>query len=129
MADIQGQNRLALWSTVGWQRVQLQLYVADTLSLLGTVDEVRQALVGARGVLALTGYQGRDWNTLTPGTLSLGALGAGQRPVVIGQNVSQFALLNGCPTCDPVAAGTRLAYTVHARVPWKYDGLWVGELP
>ena len=61
VADIQGQNRLALWSTVGWQRVQLQLYVADTLSLLGTVDEVRQALVGARGVLALTGYQGRDW--------------------------------------------------------------------
>ena len=49
--------------------------------------------------------------------------------MVIGQNVSQFALLNGCPTCDPVAAGTRLAYTVHARVPWKYDGLWVGELP
>ena len=129
VADIQGQNRLALWSTVGWQRVQLQLFVADTLSLLGAVDEVRQALIGARGLLALTGFQGRDWSSLTPGTLLLGALGAGRRPVIIGQNVSQFAMLTGCLGCDPVAVGTRLAYTVHARVPWKYDGLWVGELP
>jgi hypothetical protein len=129
VADILGQNRLALWSTVGWQRVQLQVYVADTLALLGTVDEVRQALIGARGLLALTGFQDRDWSSLTPGTLLLGAIGAGRQPVVIGQNVSQFAMLNGCPSCDPVAAGTRLAYTVHARVPWKYDGLWVGELP
>ena len=88
VADFQGQNRLALWSTVGWPRVQLQLYVADTLSLLGTVDEVRQAVVGARGILALTGYQGRDWTTLTPGTLLLGGLGAGRRPLVIGQNVT-----------------------------------------
>ena len=93
------------------------------------MDEVRQAVVGARGTLALTGYQGGDWLSLTPGTLVLGALGADRKPVLIGQNVSQFALLTGCPTCDPVAPGTRLAYTVHARVPWKHDGLWLGELP
>jgi hypothetical protein len=128
-ADILGQHRLAIWSSVGGQRVQLRLYLADTLSLLGTVDEVRQAVVGARGMLALTGYQGSDWQVLEPGTLVLGALGAGRRPVVLGQNVSQFALLDGCLACDPIAAGTGLAYTVHARVPWKYDGLWVGELP
>jgi hypothetical protein len=129
MADIVGQNRLALWTSAGGQRVQLRLHAADTQSLLATVDEVRQALIGARGILALTGFQSSGGQSLTPGTLMLGALGGGQPPVVIGQNVSEFAMLTGCLGCDPVAVGTRLAYTVHARVPWKYDGLWVGELP
>jgi hypothetical protein len=128
VADILGQNRLALWST-GGQQVLLRVYAADTLSPLGAVDEARQAVVGARGTLALTGYQGGDLQSLTPGTLVLGALGANQKPVIIGQNVSQFTLLTGCPTCDPVAPGTRLAYTVHARVPWKHDGLWLADLP
>jgi hypothetical protein len=129
MADIVGQNRLALWTSAGGQRVQLRLHAADTQSLLATVDEVRQALIGARGILALTGFQSSGGQSLTPGTLMLGALGGGQPPVVIGQNVSEFAMLTGCLGCDPVAVGTRLASTVHARVPWKYDGLWVGELP
>ena len=127
--DIQGRNRLGLWRSVGSRRVQLHLHAADSLAPLATVDEVRQVVVGRRGVLALTGFQGRDRDLLMPGTLSLAALDGGQPSMVIGHNVTQFVLLSGCPTCDPVAAGTRLAYTVHARVPWKYDGLWMGELP
>jgi hypothetical protein len=129
VVDIRGQDRLLLWSSAGGQRVQVRLYTRDALSLLGTVDEVRQLVVGARGVLALTGFQSPGSQALTPGTLVLLGLGADRAPLVIGQNVTQFALLTGCPTCDPISAGTRLAYTIHARVPWKYDGLWLGELP
>jgi hypothetical protein len=47
---------------------------------------------------------------------------------LLAQNVSEFALPT-CAGCDPTAPGTPFAYVVQARVPWRYEGLWTGELP
>ena len=96
------------------------------------LDEVRRLVVGRRGMLALvTGTAVQDAGSLSPGKLVLAINdGAAPGPVqVLADNVTQFAVVTGCAGCDPIQAGNRLAYLVHARVPWKYDGLWMADLP
>jgi hypothetical protein len=112
--------------------VQVRLHDRDTLAPLGALDEVRRVIVGRRGMLALvTGRLIQDLTSLSPGKLVLATTdGEVPGPVqLLAENVTQFALASGCSGCDPLQAGTRLAYLVHARVPWKYDGLWMADLP
>jgi hypothetical protein len=133
VADILGQDRVVMWSSFGYaDQVRLRLYDRTTLAPLGELDEVRRVVVGRRGMLALVkGRPVRDVLSLSPGQLVLATTdGAAPGPVqLLADNVTQFAVVIGCVGCDPIQAGHRLAYVVHARVPWKYDGLWMAELP
>ena len=47
----------------------------------------------------------------------------------LAQNVAAAALAPSCADCDPTAPGTTVAYVVQARVPFAFDGLWLGRLP
>jgi hypothetical protein len=40
-----------------------------------------------------------------------------------------MAVPRPCAGCDALARGTPLTYGVQARVPFKFDGLWLGNLP
>jgi hypothetical protein len=133
VADILGQDRLVTWSSFGYaDQVRLRLYDRNTLAALGVLDEVRRVVIGRRGMLALvTGRAISDAASLSPGQLVLATTdGTSAGPVeLLADNVTQFAVVTGCAGCDPIQAGHRLAYLVHARVPWKYDGLWMADLP
>jgi hypothetical protein len=48
---------------------------------------------------------------------------------LLAQNVTGFALPPVCPGCDATGPGASVVYVVHARIPFKYDGLWRLELP
>jgi hypothetical protein len=132
VADILGQDRLVTWSSVGYaDQVRLRLYDRNTLAPLGTLDEVRRVVIGRRGMLALvTGRAIIESDSLSPGQLVLATTdGRAPGPVeLLADNVTQFAVVTGCAGCDPIQAGHRLAYLVHGRVPWKYDGLWMADL-
>jgi hypothetical protein len=50
VAEIVGQGRLLLWSSVGYaDQVQVRLHDRDTLAALGALDEVRRVIVVAGG--------------------------------------------------------------------------------
>jgi hypothetical protein len=63
-----------------------------------------------------------------PGDLNVIDLATGTE-TLLARNVTSFAAAPACDGCDPTAPGARLLYVVHARVPWKHDGLWRGTLP
>ena len=133
VADILGQGRLILWSSIGYaDLVRVRSFDRDTLTPLGDLDEVRRLVVGRRGMLALTtGRPSRGGGDLSPGQMvMLTHDGISPGPLqVLADNVTQFALTTSCLDCDPLQPGSPLAYLVHGRVPWKYDGLWMAELP
>ena len=63
-----------------------------------------------------------------PGELAVVDLSTGAE-TRLARNVTGFALAPACAGCDRTDPGAWFAYVVHARVPWKYDGLWSGSLP
>jgi hypothetical protein len=93
------------------------------------VRDVAETIFGHGRVLALSHKIGGD-NASSSGTgdMSIVDLASGGE-TILARNVTDVAVPRVCADCDPIAPGTPLLYGVQARVPFKYDGLWLGTVP
>jgi hypothetical protein len=128
--ELAGGGRVAFWASEGAGRRALFLADLETRlagpALRVLARNVRTLQLGRRRALVLA--RPLSGSNGGPGDLSVVDLANGAE-TRLAQNVTSFALDPACAACDPVDAGARLVYVVHARVPWKYDGLWSGSLP
>jgi hypothetical protein len=108
-------------------RRDLYLLDLDTRSTRLLARDVADARLGARRAVVRSRVVGRR-ETAGPADLSIVDYATGQERE-LARNVTSFDLLPACLGCDPTAPGARLVYVVHARIPWKHDGLWGGPLP
>lgn len=117
-------RRLLVWSAPpgNGSRWDLTLLDSETNERRLLATALGPSAVGKRRVLAITNLLGGL------GDLRLIDLDTGQDSL-LAQNVTGFALPAPCAGCDPTAPGAPVAYVVHARIPFKYDGLWRLELP
>jgi hypothetical protein len=122
--ELDGGRRLLVTSAPPGQAKQLNLILLDPETnerrLLGT--SVGPSVVGLRRIVLLSNEAGGlyDLHLIDVDT-------AADR--LLAQNVISFAVAPACATCDPTGPGATVTYAVHARVPFKYDGLWRVELP
>jgi hypothetical protein len=124
LLELEPGRRLAVWLSPGNDRVDLYLLDLERDQLRFLAADVGSTLFGQRRVLAIVRKVGDRRAT---GDLVLLDLTTGAE-TLLAQNVSEFAV-PPCPGCDPTAPGAPFAYLVQARVPWRYEGLWTGELP
>lgn len=87
------------------------------------VESVGHIALGARGLVAVVRIDSQD----QVGDLVKIELDTGVERM-LAHGVSNFALAPACKDCDPIAAGTRLAYVVHGRFASERDGVWAAEL-
>jgi hypothetical protein len=126
LLDLEPGRRVAFWAAESGGRRTLFLADLEPRQLRVVARNVGTVQIGrSRAVVLAPGLSRFDGG---PGDLSVVDLetGAANR---LAQNVTSFALDPACTGCDPTEAGARLVYVVHARVPWKYDGLWSASLP
>jgi hypothetical protein len=125
LLELEPGRRLAVWLSPGNDRVDLYLLDPENDQLRFLVSDVGSTLFGQRRVLAIARKVGDRRAT---GDLVLLDLASGAE-TLLAHNVSEFAIPAPCAGCDPTAPGAPFAYVVQARVPWRYEGLWTGELP
>jgi hypothetical protein len=117
-------RRLAVWLLPGNDRADLYLLEVERDELRFVARDVGATLFGTNRLLAIARKVGDRRAT---GDLVLVDLDTGAE-TLLAQNVSEFAV-PPCAGCDPTAPGAPFAYVVQARVPWRHEGLWIGELP
>jgi hypothetical protein len=117
-------RRMLIWAAPPGDagRWDLSLMDVDTNQRRTLATSVGPSVVGKRRILALTAV------TASMGDLQLIDLDTGA-DTLLAQNVTGFALPPVCPGCDATGPGASVVYVVHARIPFKYDGLWRLELP
>jgi hypothetical protein len=125
LLELDPGRRLAVFLSPGVDRSDLYLLDLDGGGLRLLAQDVGTTLFGKQRVLAIARKLGDRRAT---GDLVLVELDSGAE-IVLARNVSEFAVPPACEGCDPTAPGTPLAYVVQARVPWRYEGLWMGQLP
>jgi hypothetical protein len=117
-------RRMLFWSSppgdAGRQDLTLLDPETNQRRLLATT--MGPSLVGRHRILAMTNLAGGLAD------LRLIDVETGQ-DTLLAQNVTGFSARSPCAGCDPTAPGAPVVYVVHARVPFKYDGLWRVELP
>jgi hypothetical protein len=124
LLELGSGRRLAVWLTPGIDRADLHLLDLERGELRFLAQDVGATLFGAHRVLAIARKLGDRRAT---GDLVLVDLDTGTE-TLLAHNVSEFAV-PPCAGCDVTRAGAPFAYVVQARVPWRYEGLWTGELP
>ena len=93
------------------------------------VRDVARVIFGAGRALALVRkIGGRGERGAGAGDMVLVDLASGAE-TLLARNVVDMALPRPCAGCDPLAAGAPVLYSVQARVPYRFDGLWLGTLP
>jgi len=117
-------RRMLIWAAPSGDagRWALTLLDPETNQRRLLATSMGPSAVGKRRIVAMTNLSG------TLGDLRLIDLETGQ-DTLLAQNVTGFAVPTPCAACDPTAPGAPVAYVVHARIPFKYDGLWRLELP
>jgi hypothetical protein len=117
----------------GWpgRRGRRDLYLAEPpwqsrRLLANDVAEVRFGADRALAVVRPIGAPARE-RRFGVGDLVLLDLASGAETLLARNVVS--AALRPCAGCDLTSPGTTLSYAVQARVPHRFDGLWLGALP
>ena len=121
--DLGDGRRMLFWSSppgdAGRQDLTLLDPETNQRRLLAT--QLGPSLVGRHRVLAMTNLAGglADLRLIDLETA---------QDTLLAQNVTGFAA-TPCGGCDPTAPGAAVVFAVHARIPFKYDGVWRVELP
>ncbi len=117
---------VAFWRGDGFD--QRELWLLDVTRRTSRVLARNVASARLGGTRAIVRASSSTPLNSSPGDLSLVDLETGSQ-TPLARNVVDFALAPACPDCDPTGPGAHLVYVVHARVPWRYDGLWDAVLP
>lgn len=126
LRDVQGTNTIAVWGNAAGGNADLHLFDADLMTRRKTILDIRHIIFGQRRLLMLS--EGSVNDMFAPANLDLVDLTTDQVQR-LATNVTEMLPLASCLGCDRAAPGATLVYAVSARVPWKYDGLWVATLP
>jgi hypothetical protein len=122
--EVVGGRRMLIWAAPpnDGNRWDLTLLDPETNQRRLLATTLGPSVIGQRRIVAMTNLAGGL------GELHLIDLETGQ-DTRLAQNVTGFTVPTPCPACDATAPRTPVVYLVHARVPFKYDGLWRVELP
>ena len=126
LGELPAAERLLAWDTAGLGNLDVRVHDSRTLALLREHTDVSVAVFGERRALAIDDTIVSDF--YAPGRLVMLDLDSGAETRLAG-NVTEFRPFVQCPGCDPTIPGAGIAYVVHARVPWRHDGIWVATLP
>lgn len=110
----------------GGERRDLHIVDLERLESRLVARDLTRVTFGARRLLAITRPIGGDG--FAPGALVLVDHETAEE-IPLAHNVTEFVLPPLGAGSDPTEPGVLVGFAVHARLPFRYDGLWTAVLP